>query len=252
MSTHEQQSKLEFLEKRYEFAAWRHAGRPAETLFFMDFLIGARDLEGYQPERIEEHDPGRGWPRAHTSLWRSEAEEAVLIEVQVLEADSRDLARALLLQSLGQFQAVLEADADVGDVAFATRGRGAVIFALENLAVLVRVADGPHEEVAEVSRMVEGRLRARPEPGGAVVPTIERLAAGQRLSEGAFRIFLDASDPLGRPLWFKLFGYGGEVARQAGELAFRPYESGQAELTAFAINENGGVARESISLGEAA
>jgi hypothetical protein len=100
--------------------------------------------------------------------------------------------------------------------------------------------------------MVEGRLRSRPEPGGAVVPTIERLAAGERLPGGAFRIFLNASDPLGRPLWFKLFGSGGEIVRQAGELAFRPYQAGRSELTVFAINENGGVARDSISLGEAA
>jgi hypothetical protein len=252
MSNHEQQSKLEFLGERYEFAAWRLAGQPAETLYVLNFVMSPGDVAGYRPERIEEQQAGEVWPRSHRSLWRSEADEEAVIEVQVLEADSRDLARAVLLQSLGQFQAVLESDPDVGEVAFATRGRGAVVFALANLVVLVRAADGPQRSVAEVSKVIEGRLRARPEEGGAVVPEIERLAPGPQLPDGAFRISLEAHDPLGRPLWFKLFASGGEVVKEAGELAFRSYKPGRRELTVFAINENGGVARESISLGEAA
>lgn len=248
MSTQER-SKASFLHERYDFAAWRDPGQPSETLFVLNYLIAPSDLAGYRAEHIEELDASEGWPRSVRSLWRSKDADEVLIAVEVFEADSRAAARETLAQSLGQFQAVLEPDEEVGEVAFATPVRGAVAFALANLVGLVRTAGGSHESVAAVARQLDVHLRTRPEAGGRVVPDIDRLAAGTGLPDGAVPISAEARDPLDRPVWLKIFSSGGEVLMRDGQLVFRPYGPGRHELTVFAINENGGVAEETISLG---
>jgi hypothetical protein len=250
MSAREPMSKLEFLQQRYDFADWPGADQQAETLFIWNYLMSGSELAGFRPERIEEHHGSEAWPRSVRSLWRSEAKDEALVEVQVFEADSRASARAVLLQALGQFQAVLESREGTGEVAFANPGGGAVVFALANLAVVVRAAGGSRPPVARVTELLEAHLRERPEAGGTVVPEIDRLATGPELPDGTVRISLEARDPLDRPIWFKIFSVGGEALTQAGELVFRPYGPGRREVTAFAINENGGVAEESISLGE--
>jgi hypothetical protein len=249
MSGQERQSKASFLHERYDFPAWSDPGQPSETLFVLNYLIASGDLAGHRAERIEELGASEGWPRSVRSLWRSKDDDEVLIAVDVFEADSRAAARETLVQGVGQFQAVLEPDEDVGEVAFATPVRGAVVFALANLVGLVRAAGGSHESVAAVAKQLDVHLRTRPEAGGRVVPDIDRLAAGPEMPNGTVPISIEARDPLGRPLWFKIFSSGGEVLTQDGQLVFRPYGPGRHELTAFAINENGGVAEESISLG---
>ena len=143
MSTQER-SKASFLQERYDFAAWRYPGQPSETLFVLNYLIAPSDLAGYRAEHIEELDASEGWPRSVRSLWRSKDADEGPIAVEVFEADwTRAAARETLAQSLGQFQAVLEPDEEVGEVAFATPVRGAVAFALTNLVGLVRTAGGP-------------------------------------------------------------------------------------------------------------
>jgi hypothetical protein len=102
---------------------------------------------------------------------------------------------------------------------------------------------GPAEDL-------ERHLRARPEPGGPVAPAINQLTAGAPHADGTIPVALDASDPLGRPLWFKVFGRGGEALEQNGELVFRPYGRKPWELTVFAINENGGSSAKALSAPE--
>jgi hypothetical protein len=252
MSAKEPMSKLEFLQQRYDFADWRGVDQQAETLFIWNYFMSESDLTGFRPEHIEEHPGNEAWPRSVRSLWRSEAKDEVLVDVQVFEADSRESGRNVLLQALGQFQAVLESREGTGEVAFGTPGGGAVVFTLANLVVVVRAAGGSRPPVASVTEVLEAHLRERPEAGGTVVPEIDRLAAGPELPDGTVRISLEARDPLERPVWFKIFTVGGEALVQAGELAFRPYGPGRREATAFAINENSGVAEKSILLDEPA
>ena len=103
--------------------------------------------------------------------------------------------------------------------------------------------------MAAVARQLDVRPAHAPEAGGRVIPDIDRLAAGTGLPDGAVPISAEARDPLDRPVWFKIFSSGGEVLMRDGQLVFRPYGPGRHELTVFAINENGGVAEETISLG---
>jgi hypothetical protein len=113
--------------------------------------------------------------------------------------------------TLGQFQAFLERREGVGDVAFAAAGDGAVTFVVANLVVLVRTVDGPPTPVTGPVHDVERHIRARPEPGGRVAPEIHERAAGAPQPDGTVPIEVKTADPPGRPLWFKVFGHGGEV-----------------------------------------
>ena len=64
---------------------------------------------------------------------------------------------------------------------------------------------------------------------------------------GTIPISIEATDPLGRPLWFKMFGQEGEALERNGELAFRPYGPKRWALTVFAINENGASSEKTLS-----
>jgi hypothetical protein len=248
VSVHDQRSKLEFLHERYDFPAWRDPPRPSESPFIVNYRIGPNELDGYRTEHVEEHKANEEWPRSFRSLWRATRDDEVLLDVVAFEADSRELARDVLVQVLGEFQAVLQRDDALGEVAFAAPGRGAVVLVVANLVFVVRTADGERKAVAAVAEQLEEHVVSRPQAGGSVVPTIDQVAVGDKLPDGSRRISLEARDPLGRPLWFKIFASGGDVLRERGELAFRPYGAERRTLTLFAINENGGVAEESTPI----
>ena len=246
----EQDPKLAFLRERYAFETWAEAGTPPESLFVWKYFLIAEDLPGYQPDRIEKIGEAEGRQASIRSMWRSESEPDALLEVLVFECPDRTSARVALLLILGEFQAFLKRRDGLGDIAFAAAGDGAVALALANLAVILRTADGKPSQVTEVAQHLEGNLRALPKPGGKVVPEIELLAAGVSRPDGTISISLKAADPLGRPLWFKVFGRGGEAVDRDGESAFRPYGPEPWDLTVFAINESGHSASKHFVLTE--
>jgi hypothetical protein len=247
MSVRETDPKLEFLSERYGFEAWSSAGEPPESLFIWKYFLSEGDLPGYRSERVDETEAGEGWPRSIRSLWRSQDEPEALLSAFVFEAEGRDSARALLLRALGQFQSTLQPSEGIGDVGFAAAGEGAIVFALANLVIVLRTAGGKPFSMVGVAQRLEGQLRARPEVGGKVVPDIEELALGPERPDGTLPLSLRAVDPLGRPVWFKVFSAGGESLTREGELIFRPYGPGPPELTVFTINENGYAATRSLS-----
>lgn len=127
---------------------------------------------------------------------------------------------------------------------------GAVTFVIANLVLLVRTVDGPPTPVTGPVHDLERNIRARPEPGGRAAPEIHELAAGAPQPDGTVPIEVRAADPFGRPLWFKVFGHGGEAFTRNGQLAFRPFGPEPWDVTIFAINENGGSAERALSAPE--
>jgi hypothetical protein len=247
---HPSDPKLEYLRERYAFADWSDAGTPPESLFIWQYVRNRHDLPGYELERIEEIETERERPASIRALWRSQSDRVAVLELLVSECPDRGSARPALLRTLGQFQAFLERREGVGDVAFAAARDGAVTFVVANLVLLVRMVDGPPTPVTGPARDVERNVRARPDPGGRVAPEIHELAAGAPQPDGTVPITVKTADPLGRPLWFKVFGHGGEAFDRDGDLAFRPFGPEPWDVTVFAINENGGAAERALSAPE--
>jgi hypothetical protein len=239
--------KLEYLRQRYAFADWSDAGTPLESLFVWKYVRNRHYLPGYELERIEELETEQGQPASSRAIWRSQSDREAVLELLVSECPDRGSARPALLRTLGQFQAFLERREGIGDIAFAAAGDGAVTFVVANLVVLVRAVDGPPTPMIGPAHDVERHVRDRPEPGGRLAPEIHELTAAAPQTDGTIPIDVEADDPLGRPLWFKVFGHRGEAFDRNGELTFRPYGPEPWDITIFAINENGGSAERALS-----
>ena len=178
-------------------------------------------------------------------MWRSHNDRAGVLEVLVSECRDRGYARPVLLQILGQFQAFLERREGMGDVAFAAEGDGAVTFVVANLVVVVRTVDGPPTPVTGPAQDVERDIRARPERTDEWRPD-PGACSGARQLDGTIPIEVRAAEPPGRPLWFKVFGHGGEAFDRDGGLAFRPFGPEPWDVTVFALNEGGGSAERAL------
>jgi hypothetical protein len=243
---YERDPKLDHLRNRYGFADWAEPGTPPESLFIWRYVPTRDDLPGYELERIDVIEE-RDQPALTQSIWRSQTDRYALVESLIAECPDRTSARIALLRTLGQFQAYLELRKGLGDVGFAAEGDGAIVFALANLVVLLRTIDGEPLPVSRSAQNLEHHMRGRPDAGRPVAPTFNDLAAGAPQADGTIPISIEATDPLGRPLWFKMFGQEGEALERNGELAFRPYGPKRWELTVFAINENGASSEKTLS-----
>lgn len=99
-----------------------------------DAAIGPRS----RPKEL--HDASVHAPRLHVqSLWRYAVPSDVLMRVDVFECTSETDAREKALWLLGEFESPLVEPAQgVGDVAFASRGEGLILFVRANLVCLLR------------------------------------------------------------------------------------------------------------------
>jgi hypothetical protein len=82
-------------------------------------------------------------PRVHVqSVWRDDRHPDVLVRVDIFECLSEADAREKALWLLGEFESPhVERMLDVGDVAFATRDDGLILFVRANLVYLLRNID---------------------------------------------------------------------------------------------------------------
>ena len=250
MTGPEEYPMLDFLKQQYGFERWAELAADEEALFVWKFFLSEGDLPGYRPERIQPIAAVDDWPESIQSIWRREDDPEALVSVLVIEGPERRAARDLLLRALGEFQGILEPREGIGEVAFAGAGDRALVLALANLVLVVRTAGGKPAPVTGVAETLERDLRNPREPGGRVAPEIETLEAGPPRADGTVQISLEAADPLGRPVWFQLFGLGGELLVRNRELAFRPYGPGPRELTVYAINENKGSSSRRLTLAD--
>jgi hypothetical protein len=240
---------FESLRERYEYDSWRQVEPDRERLQVWRFFLSEVAFPGWRPERIQTVAPHAPWPRSLQSIWSQEERDGVLSSIFVSECPSTAAARVLLLQTLGEFQAVLERQPGPGDVTFGLANETVLLMGVANLVLIVRNAGPEVASMRNLAAELERHLAGRPEPGGKVVPEIQ-IFAGAELRPGAALapLVLEASDPLDRPLWFKLFSRSGEVQQERDRLVFRPDGAGPHEITAYALNENGGVATRRLVL----
>lgn len=247
---------LDHLKQRHAYESWRDRNTLGENLFVWQFFLSGNELPDWQAHRIQRIDAA-GWPPSIQSIWRrAESRTEMLLRVDVYECSSRSAAHAFLVRLLGEFQSALIArqpEAIAGDVAFAdpTSTSAGILFARANLVVLIQNAGRDLVSVDGIARRFDGDLISHPETeGGKVVPEIRRFEASgaEAPVEGAVRLELEAADPLERPLWYKFFSSSGEVFLAQGRLSYRAGPAGSHEVTAYAINADGGAARRRLQV----
>lgn len=239
---------LEPLRRRHSFAEWAGRSSLSESLLVLGFFVSAADLPGWRQHRVERFDSEQ--VRRTQSTWIREGAEE-LLRVDLLECPSRIAAHEQLLYAVGEFQsaAVVRQQVEFGDVAFGT-GQLVVVFARGNLVAMLRSGGRRPVPVIDLARDLDQRLTSRPAEGRGVAPSITRFEPAQ--PEAAVgepvRLRLEAADPLGRPVWLKVFAAGGELRVEGGATVYQSDTAGSHRLMAVAVNENGGVATSTTSI----
>lgn len=246
------------LQERYSFDEWKGRSTLQENLFVWKFFLTGSEIPGWRPHRIQFVQPD-GFPPSIQSIWTQANDKnaddtgSKLLRVDAYECASRSAAHEFLTELLGEFQSPeikRDDQTSVGDVAFTSDGGYNVLFARANMVLLVQNAERELVPVADVAGGLDAELTRRPSPDDhAVVPLFERVVVAAEAKTGQrVPIVLEASDPLDRPLWFKFFTTLGEVVLDGGQPLYTAADSGQDQLTVYAINENRGAASQTVEI----
>jgi hypothetical protein len=153
--------RLERLMKLYGWDEWGTpaAGRPEAPPLVV--RVDERLLPGW---RLQRTDPlpaeERNRPGGIRTLWAGE--EGAVLSVEIWQCASPAAAREVLLEVLGQFESPrverAQGAAAIGEVAF-VHGEQTLLFARENLVVVVRNAGPRIVPVLDAARMLDDGLR---------------------------------------------------------------------------------------------
>ncbi len=153
--------RRERLMKRYRWDEWGApaAGKPETPLLAVrvdERLLPGWKLQRTDPLPAEERDRSGGI----RTLWMGE--EGAVLSVEIWQCASPAAARELLLEVLGQFESPqverAQGAAAIGEVAF-VHGEQTLLFARENLVVLVRNAGLRIVPVVDTARLLDDGLR---------------------------------------------------------------------------------------------
>ncbi len=242
-------NRLELLRKLHSFESWANRSPLPESLHVLGFFLSSNDMPGWRQNRLELFEGEQ--IRRTQSIWSQREGVDELLRVDLLECPSRSAAHERLLETVGEFQsaAVTRQEVGFGDVAFGN-GEFALVFARGNLVAMFRNAGRELVSVIDDARRLDEQLTSRPAAGQGVTPSISRfeLTVGEARVGEPVTVQLEAADPLGRPVWFKVFAAGGQLRAEGGRLVYEPDLAGSHRLTAFAVNENGGVATRTVAV----
>jgi hypothetical protein len=246
---------LEEFRRRHGFEDWRGARASDGELFVWGFFFGGQELPGRRALRIDTVD-APGWPPAVQSLWGVEKDESApgeepLVRIDVYECTSRAEAHELVVRLLAEFQSPLieRRRNGLGDVAFGMPGDRSLVLARANAAVIVRNAGTEIQAVEPVADEIDKLFAAPLDLDRSTVrPEIRRvaLAEGKPTRAVPIELMIEAEDPLGRRVWFRLSAKGGEFSSRDGRVFYAPEVEGAQAVKVAAINENLGVATQTL------
>jgi len=241
------QAQSDWLEERYQFAAWRDVQTTEPGLVGIGFHFGGDEFSGWTLHRARDVRVA-GLPPAIFSVWTPDGGGATLIAVDVWECATAELARAQMLRTLGEYQGPeLERRTGPGDVAFGF-GTAGVLFVRGNYAVQVRSVErepvdaGP---LAETFDRVLLAAPAEPAPGtgplrGVSTGTSGAVRPGQRVP-----LDLDI-DPSAGAVWVRLFTRTGRVRIEGGRPWYVAGPEGPGAITVVASGEAGAASRAEL------
>jgi hypothetical protein len=242
---------LDAFRERHRFDEWRDTPATGQALHIWRFFLGGRELPGRRALRIETVE-APGISPAIRSIWTADEEEAIdtpHFRVDLYEAPSRVEARELLLRLLAQFQSPLVERKSInapGELAFGMPNDYSLVFTRGNMVVLALNAGRQVETVEPVARELDRLFTAAPDVArGPVSPDIRRAEvapAGEPAPRPPVRLVLEAEDPLGRPVWFRLSAEEGDFYARDDSVFYTPETEGRQRIDVAAVNENLGSA----------
>jgi hypothetical protein len=245
-------NEAEEFRRRYGFDEWRDTPPAEKALFVWRFFLGGQELPGHRALRIDTV-VAPGLPPAVQSLWgrdRQDATDRPQFRIDVYEAPSGVKAREILLRLLAQFQSPLieRRREGPGDVAFGMTGNRSLVFGRANMVVIVLNAGGEVESVEPLARELDRLFTAPLDVARSPVrPEIRQaqVAEGKPTPGAPVPLVLEAEDPLGRRVWFRLSAEGGEFSARENSLFYTPEAEGRHTIEIAAVNENlGGVVQQ--------
>ena len=239
------------LKRQLAYEEWGNRTSLEETLLVWRFFVEPGLLTDWRLHRARDFDIGGG--RRIEAIWtRAEGGAEEVLRMDVVECASLSRAHDQLLRLAAEFQsgALTRQANGAGDVAIGN-GEFLQAFARANLIVMLRNAGPRLVSVLETARSLDGVLTARPPTSHpSVAPALTQVAPQPVRPRTGERVVLrfEATDPLGGRVWFKLFASGGRLELEQGEVSFTAEESGAHRLTLFALNENRGVASQTLTV----
>lgn len=240
------QVQADWLEQRYDFAAWREQDEAEPSLVGVGFRFRGDELPGWHLHRSRAVHVV-GVPPAALSIWTPAGGGAGLLAVDVWESATAEAARAQLLRVLGEFQGpILEREPAVGDIAFRS-GSAAVAFVRGNYTALVRSVEREPVAVGGVAQSLDQAFVAAPESAGAgplrdvSAADIGDVRPGQRIP-----LDLDLEQPADGTYWIRFFARSGRILIEAGRAWYVAGPAGPEAVTVVATDPAGTVSRTVI------
>ncbi len=241
------QAQSDWLEARYQFAAWRDVQATDPGLVGIGFRFRGDEFPGWTLHRARDVRVA-GRPPAIYSVWTPAGAGTGLIAVDVWECATAELARAQLLRSLGEFQgAGLERRTGPGDVAFEF-GTAAVLFVRGNYAVQVRSVEREPVDAGPLAESFDRALVAAPAavaPGTGPLRGVSTGATGPIRPGQRVPLDLDV-DPAAGAVWVRLFTRTGRIRIEGGRPWYVAGPDGPGAVTVVASDEAGAASRDEV------
>lgn len=240
----------------YSYNLWKKAPGQGTRQFIFDYFFGDFALPGWHIVN-QRHSSTRGKRPFIQSFWkRTEGADDVVLRIDVCEGSIWTEAREILLTFLTGFQLpgieLQTYQPELGDVALAGPEPCTILFATANLALLVRNVGRDVFPVMDIvtamtERLLHPPLIPRESNASFKFGKEFRFETGEAFLGNSMHIIEDSHSSVPRE-FYQFFAPKGEVFLRGEELFYRPLEVGQHTLDIFAVNNEGAVPTQQLSL----
>lgn len=239
---------------RYDINKWRENGM--KNLFIWQYFMGGHELAGWQLKEI------RPWEVSAEKVvqyyWENSAVKDEKIKIDIIECRSWFHAQQQLLASLRQHMQVYLPEAGkkgfrVGDAAYAGDGEEPqhMLFVRANIVAVLNSIGRKKVPVAKTALQLDNLFYDKPllQVTG-VTPVIENFSIDKQEKkiddQDVVQVIIKASEPLRRPLWYKLLASRGEILMEDDKVYVLFVPGEPVQLTLYVSNENGDTAERTI------
>lgn len=240
------------LKKRLDFNGWFDTNTLDENLFIWNFFFSGDEFSEWSIHncRILEN----GLMRANRSVWKPDKEENSLLVVNTYECASRQDAHQFIVQLLADYQTThitRTEKASFGDIAFSAPNNTVIIYARANMIFEIRNGGKKVIRMDSFASTLDDVLTNKQKDDAVkVIPQIQHFRSAIDALKAKDKIPLEvaATDPLDRPLWYKIFYSAGNLFREDKQLIYVSDKSGSQHFTIQAVNSNYGIAEHKLTL----